>query len=193
MSGITIRLREPYREIDGGMVGHVEEQNLRRAEEERGLDPRRLRRRTVLEHAGDQMAQRAEPANDGRDQRPRQRAVAVGERGKSRMGAGAVELVVERAAAAQHRLEDIGGDAPGGEALHLRAVVGPASVGFVAGWSLRLARGFHRAFLVPAPYIPRVPSCHTKSPSRKVEPMPNDPQTLHPPADAPESVAERPR
>jgi hypothetical protein len=103
------------------------------------------------------------------------------------MGAGAIELVVERAAAALHRLEDLGCNAPGGEALHVRALVGP-----FGGWSLRLSRGLHRAFLVRALYIPREPTCHTKSLSRKVEPMPNDPQSPQPSAaGAEKSSAER--
>jgi hypothetical protein len=102
-------------------------------------------------------------------------------------------LIVERAPAAQHRLEDIGRNAPGGEALRIRGLVRRASVGPFGSWSVRPARGFHAAFLLSAPYIPREPTCHTKSPSRKVEPMPNDPQDLHPPAgNVPESAAERP-
>jgi hypothetical protein len=114
------------------------------------------------------------------------------------MGAGAIELVVERAAAALHRLEDLGCNASRGEALHFRILVPPvfvlsASVGPFGGWSVRLARGLHRAFLVRALYIPRGPTCHTKSLSRKVEPMPNDLQTpQRSAADAPEGVAERP-
>ena len=64
------------------------------------------------------MAQRAEPAQHGRDQRPRQRAVALGKAGQCGARIGAVELIVERATAAQHAVEDVGGEAPGGQARH---------------------------------------------------------------------------
>ena len=66
------------------------------------------------------MPQRADAAQHGRDQLAHQRAVAVGERGKPRMLLGAVELAVERTAAAQHVVEDVGRDAAGGEAGQLR-------------------------------------------------------------------------
>jgi hypothetical protein len=98
------------------VVGHVEEENLRRADQERGLDPRRLRRRAALEQETDQMTQRAEPAQHGRDQRTNEGAVALRHAGKIGVCAGALELVVEGAAAAQHGIEDVGRDAPGGEA-----------------------------------------------------------------------------
>ena len=65
------------------------------------------------------MAQRAEAAQHRRDQRPRQRAVALRQSGK-RGAASALELFVEWAAAAQHAVEDIGGNAPGGEARQPR-------------------------------------------------------------------------
>ena len=116
--GVAVRLRQPHREIDGGVVGHVEQQNLRRAEKERGLDPRRLLRRAAIEEEAEEMAQRAEPAQHGRDQRPRQRAVALRQAGQRGARGGAVELIVERAAAAQHAVENVGGEAPGGEAGH---------------------------------------------------------------------------
>ena len=38
---------EPHREIDRGMIRHVEEKNLRRADQQRSLDPRRLRRQPL--------------------------------------------------------------------------------------------------------------------------------------------------
>ena len=44
----------------------------------------------------------------------------VRQRRKPGMGAAAVELVVERAAAAQHAFEDLGGDAACREALRVR-------------------------------------------------------------------------
>jgi len=115
---VAVRLSEPDREIDGGVVGHVEQQNLRRAEKERGLDPRRLLRRTAIEEKTEEMAQRAEPAQHGRDQRPRQRAVALWKAVQRGARGGGLELIVERAAAAQHGVKNVGGEAPGGEARH---------------------------------------------------------------------------
>ena len=58
------------------------------------------------------MAERAEPPQDRRDQPPHQRAVAIGERFQSGMGAGAVELVVEGAVLVQHAVENVGRDPP---------------------------------------------------------------------------------
>ena len=61
------------------------------------------------------MAQRAEPPQHRGDQRAHQRAVAVGQRRQRRMRL-VLELLVERPLAAQHRLEDVGGDPARGEA-----------------------------------------------------------------------------
>ena len=60
------------------------------------------------------------PAQHGRDQLAHQRAVAVGERREARMRLGAVELAVERPVAAQHVVEDVGGDAARGETGNFR-------------------------------------------------------------------------
>ena len=113
---VPVGLRQPHRKIDGGVIGHVEKQDLRGAEKQRGLDARRLRRQAAFEQRPMQMAQGAEPAQHGRDQRARERAVAILERGEL---ARRVEQLVERAAAAQHAVEDIGGDAAHGEAGHV--------------------------------------------------------------------------
>src|SRR5262249_60524719 len=69
--------------------------------------PGHVSRGTALEKAAEQMAQRAEPAQDGRHQRPRQRAVALGERRKPETGV--LELLVKRPAAAQYAFEHVGG------------------------------------------------------------------------------------
>ena len=98
------------------MVGYAEKQDLRGAEEQRGLDPRRLRRRAAIEQQAEQMTQRAEPAQHGGDQRAGERPVALVERGKF---ARRVEQFVERAAAAQHAIDHVGGDPPDGEAGHV--------------------------------------------------------------------------
>ena len=110
---MPVGLHQPYREIDRGVVGHAEKQNLRGADEERGLDARRLRRRAAFEQAAEQMTQRAEPAQHGGDDGARQRPVALLE--QCEFGRG-VEQFVERTAAAQHAVDHVGGDAPDGEA-----------------------------------------------------------------------------
>ncbi len=56
--------------------------------------------------------------SDGRDQAAHQRAVAVGERLQSGMGAAAVELIVKRAVLVQHAVDDVGGDPPRRETGH---------------------------------------------------------------------------
>ena len=40
---LPVRLREPHRKIDGGVIRHIEKKNLGRSDEQRGLDARRLR------------------------------------------------------------------------------------------------------------------------------------------------------
>ena len=110
----AILAREPHREIDRGMVGHFEKQNLRRADQERDLDPRRLRRQPLLEQRAEQMPQGAEPAQHHGNDRPRQPAVAIGQRRQRRGRSariGAFEHLVERPVPIEHALDDIGRDA----------------------------------------------------------------------------------
>ena len=59
---LPVRLREPHRKIDGGVIRHIEKKNLGRADEQRGLDARRLRGQAVLETEADEVAQRTQPA-----------------------------------------------------------------------------------------------------------------------------------
>jgi hypothetical protein len=66
------------------------------------------------------MAKRAKAPQNRRSQPARQRAVAVGKRGKARMGVLAGEKFVERDAAPQHAVEDVGGDSSGGKAGDFR-------------------------------------------------------------------------
>ena len=113
---VPVGLREPHREIDGGVIRNIEKENLRRTEEQRGLDARRLRRRSGIEEEADEMAQRAQPAQYACGQRADQRAVALGEPRKRRTRARGFKLVVERAAAAKHAVENVGGNAARGEA-----------------------------------------------------------------------------
>ena len=110
--GAAVRLHQPHRQIDGGMIGHVHPENLRGADQQRALRARRVGRNAAIEQARQQMAERAEPPQDRRDQPPHQRAVAIGERFQSGMGAGAVELVVEGAVLVQHAVENVGRDPP---------------------------------------------------------------------------------
>ncbi len=126
-----VRLRKPHREIDGGMVGHIEKQDLRRTDKQRGLDPRRLRRQTAFEQNAEQMTQGAEPAQHRRDDGAGERAVALFERIK--LGC-TVEQIVERVPPAQHAVDDVGGDAADGEARHVLRV---------CGTSLRFGRSLH--------------------------------------------------
>ena len=110
-----VGLHEPHREVDGGMVGHIEKQDLRGTDKERGLDPRRFGRKPAAQPVADQPAQRAEPAQHGRDDAADQRPVALGERGEASPRLGCVELLVERPAAHKHRLEELGGDTARGK------------------------------------------------------------------------------
>ena len=118
MNGVAVGARQPHRKIDGGVVGHIEEQDLRRADQQHDLDPWRLLGQPAFEKQPDQMAQRAEPAQRGRDQRTGERPIAVGEAGKPGIGAGAIELLIERAMLPQHAVKNIGRNAPGSETGH---------------------------------------------------------------------------
>ena len=122
---------KPHREIDGGMVGHVEKQDLRGAKKKRGLDPRRLRRQAAFEERPKQVAQGAEPAQHRSDQRTGERTVALVQRGELALR---VEKLVERAVAADDALDHVGRDAADREAGR---VIGARRT------SLRVARTFH--------------------------------------------------
>ena len=117
--GAPVRLHQPHRQVDRGVIGHVHPENLRGADQERALRARRVGRNAAVEQPRQHMAQRAQPPQDGRHQPPHQGAVAIGERLQSGMGGGAVELVVERAALVQHAVQNIRRDPPRREAGHL--------------------------------------------------------------------------
>ena len=114
-----IGLHQAYAEIDRRMIGHVEEKDLRRADQQCDLDARGIARKAALEKFPDQMMQRAEPAQHRRDQLAGERAVALGERHEARMRV-TFQLRVERAAPAQHVVEDVGRDAAGGKPWDFR-------------------------------------------------------------------------
>jgi hypothetical protein len=111
-----VGLDEAHRKVDSRMVRHVEKQDLRRTDEERGLDPRRLARKPAAEPVGDQPAQGAEPAQHGGDDAADERPVAFGEPFETPPGLTTVELLIERPAAHQHRFQKLGSDAAGREA-----------------------------------------------------------------------------
>jgi hypothetical protein len=71
----------------------------------------------ALEEFADDVPQRADAAQHRRGEHAHQPAVAVGERRQAGMR---LELEVERALAPQHIVEDVGGDAAGGETGHFR-------------------------------------------------------------------------
>ena len=77
--GAPVRLHQPHRQIDRGVVGHVHPEDLRGADQQRALRARRVGRNAAIEQPRQQMAERAEPAQDGRHQPPHQRAVAIGQ------------------------------------------------------------------------------------------------------------------
>ncbi len=116
--GAPVGLRQPHREIDRGVVGHLEPEDLHGADQQYGFDARRIARETLVEIAAEQMAQRAEPAQRGGGEPPHQRAVAFGQRRQARMGALAGELFVERDAPPQHAVENVGGDPARAKAGH---------------------------------------------------------------------------
>ena len=116
--GAPVRLHQPHREIDGGVIGHIHPENLRGADQQRALRAGRVGRNAAIEQARQQVPERAEPPQDRRHQAPHQRAVAVGERFQSGMRARAVELVVKGALLVQDAIENVGRDAPRRETGH---------------------------------------------------------------------------
>ena len=118
--GAAVGLRQAHRQIDRGVVGNLEPEDLRGAEQQNGLGARRVGGKSLVEETLEQMAQGAEPAQHGGGEPAHQRAVAVGERGEAGMRALARELLVERDAPPQHAVDDVGGNSAGGEAGDFR-------------------------------------------------------------------------
>ena len=102
------------------MVGNLEPENLRGADQQNDFGARRLGGKSLFEETGEQMAQGAEPAQHGGDQPAHQRAVAVGERSEAGMRGLSGQLFVERDPPPQHAVENVGGDLAGGEAGDFR-------------------------------------------------------------------------
>jgi hypothetical protein len=95
------------------MVGNIQEQDLRRADQERDLDLRRVGGQAALEQSGQEMAQRAEAPQRSRDQDPHQRAVALLQRAER---LAAVELLIQRALSVKNGAEDVSRCAASGKA-----------------------------------------------------------------------------
>ncbi len=134
VNGVAVCARQSDRQIDSGVVGHIEKQDLRGANQQHDFDPSCLRRQAAIEKKPDQMAQRAQPAQRGRSQRADERPIAIGETGKPGIAAGAIELLIERTMLPQHGVKNVGRNTPGGKAGHVVA----------AGGTGRLpARGLH--------------------------------------------------
>ena len=110
--GAPIRLHQPHRQIDRGMIGHIHPENLRGADQQRALRARRIGRDAAIEQPRQHMAERAEPPQNRRHQPPHQGAVAIGERLQSGMRGGAIELLVERPVLVQHAVKNIRCDPP---------------------------------------------------------------------------------
>ena len=109
---------EPNRKIDRGMVGHVEQKDLRGAQKKRGLDPGGVGGSAALEEQAEQMAKRAEPPQHARGERASQRPIALGKCGEARLGI--LDLLIQWSIAAQDGFEKLGCDATRGEARRLR-------------------------------------------------------------------------
>jgi hypothetical protein len=83
-AGVTGRtpvgLRETHRQIDGGVIGDFEPENLGCPKQEDRFGTRCVGRKSLFEESSNQMAKRAEPPQDCRGKATRQRAVAFGKR-----------------------------------------------------------------------------------------------------------------
>jgi hypothetical protein len=134
---LPVRPREPHRKIDGGVIRHIEKKYLGRSDEQRSLDARRLRGQAFLETEADEVAQRTQPAQRRRGERPDERTVAP-RQFRKRRACGGFEFVVEGAAAAKHAVEDVGRDTAGGETRHI--------VGGALRASHRVAASLHGVF-----------------------------------------------
>jgi hypothetical protein len=111
---------ELHREIDCGMIRHVEPENLRCAKQKGDLDARRVGGASALEIKAEQMAERSQPAEHERDQSAHQRTIAVRKRRKTRVSTRAIELLIERPPAHEYGFEDIGRDPARRKARRLR-------------------------------------------------------------------------
>ncbi len=102
------------------MVRHFQPEDLRRADQQNGLDARRVGGKALFEKSAEQVAQSAEPPQHGGGKPTHQRAVAVGEQRQAGMGRFARQLLVECDLPPQDAVENIGRDPTGSEAGDFR-------------------------------------------------------------------------
>jgi hypothetical protein len=107
-----VGLGEPHREVDGGMVRHVEPDDLPGADQENHLQARSVVGNAAVERGIEQAAQCAESAQHGGDELAYQRAVTVGQRRQPRMGVLALEVIVERPPPPEDVVKNVDGNAP---------------------------------------------------------------------------------
>ena len=136
--GMFLGLHQTHREIDGGVIGYIEKQDLRRAEQQSRVRARDFRRQRTFEHAVGYVFQRPEPPQYGRRQHAHQCAVTLF-KGLECRGL-LLELVVEGAASPQHALKHGSCDLPRGQAGDGRGFGG----GFSHAPSLRTKRTAER-------------------------------------------------
>ena len=116
----AVGLRQAHRQIDRSVIGHFEPEDLRGADQQNGFHARRFGRKALVEKSAEQMAQGAEPPQNGGGEPAHQRAVAIGEPGQAGVGGFARQLFVERDFPPQDAIENVGGDPSGSEAGDFR-------------------------------------------------------------------------
>ena len=84
-SGASVRLRESYRQVNGGVVGNFEPQNLCRAEQQDRFGTRRVGWKSLFKKPANQVTQSAESSQHRRSEPSRQGSIPVSERGQARM------------------------------------------------------------------------------------------------------------
>ena len=107
----AVGMHQPHGQIDRRMIRHLEPENLRHPQQQRGLGSRRIGRQAALEEYAEDVPQGPEPPQHGGDQMAHQGAVAVGERPQARIRR-YIEQFVERPMAAQHAIENLGREPP---------------------------------------------------------------------------------
>jgi len=104
---------EPNGEVDGGMAGNVEPQDLGGADEQDDFHSRRRCWQAALEQSCEQVSQSTEPSQDSCADGARKRPVAIGQFEQPGVRLAVLELLVERPAPAEHVLDKVSGRAAG--------------------------------------------------------------------------------
>jgi hypothetical protein len=105
-----------YGKVDGGVIRHFEPKDLRGADQQRGFDPGCVGGKAPCKPTTEQMTQRTETAQYRRHQGAYQRPVPIRQSSKIGMRCAIFELLIQGPAAAQHAIEDLGGDSARGKA-----------------------------------------------------------------------------